>query len=91
MASRVPILLASPIEIQDVLQRDCAVFVPGGDHKAVATAIIELLHSPEARDRLREAGWQYAHDTHRWSAVVARFVELYGQLAQPNSAGALTE
>jgi glycosyltransferase involved in cell wall biosynthesis len=91
MASRIPILLASPIDVQDVLRHDCAVFVPCGDHGALATAIIELLHSREARERLREAGWRYAHDTHRWSAVVTRFVELYSRLAQPNPAATLEE
>jgi 1,4-alpha-glucan branching enzyme len=84
MASRVPILMASAMEVREVVPSDCAMFAPVGDHEALARAIIALLRSREARERLREAGWRYVYGRHRWSEVVGRFVELYRRLAQPN-------
>lgn len=91
MASRVPILMASPIEAQDVLPHDCAEFAPDGDHGALATAIVKLLNSRATKERLRDVGWRYAYHTHRWSAVIARFVDLYARLAEQNGARIVKE
>lgn len=55
--------------------------VPPGDEDALATAIEEVLSSPQARERLERSARALAAGPHSWDAVAARTLELYRALA----------
>jgi glycosyltransferase involved in cell wall biosynthesis len=58
-----------------------SVAVPVGDHQALASAIVELLHDRARRERVAAAAreWTLAHDAD-WTA--ARFEQLYAETAR---------
>jgi len=47
--------------------------VPGGDHKALAARLVEVLSDPERARTMGEAGRRFVERNHRWDDVVARY------------------
>ncbi|CAN5381898.1 glycosyltransferase family 4 protein [soil metagenome] len=58
---------------------DCALLVEPGDPEALASAIRDLLDSPDLRARLGSAGRQRALDRYSWTSVAQATVDAYGE------------
>jgi glycosyltransferase involved in cell wall biosynthesis len=57
------------------------------DVEATAQAFIRLFANAELRRRLGEAGRQRARETFDWAAIIPRYEDLWGQLAELRRAG----
>lgn len=47
--------------------------VPGGDHRALAARLVELLGDPARAKAMGESGRRFVEGNHRWDDVVGRF------------------
>src|ERR1017187_6096703 len=76
MASGTP-LVASDTGALPEVTGDAAVLVEPGDAEALATALRQLLDSPEERARLGAAAWQRVQERFTWTAVARATVQRY--------------
>lgn len=58
---------------------DCAILVEPGDAEALASALHELLESPERRALLGAAGRQRALDRYSWTSVAQATADVYSE------------
>ncbi|NRQ50128.1 glycosyltransferase family 4 protein [Aeromicrobium stalagmiti] len=79
MSCGTPVVASRAGALPEVVGDDgtCAVLVEPGDPEALASAIRDLLDSPETRERLGSAGRRRALDRYSWTSVAEATVAAY--------------
>ncbi|MCW2747623.1 MAG: glycosyl transferase family 1 [Nocardioidaceae bacterium] len=81
MACGTPVIASRAGALPEVVgpDGDCALLVEPGNAEALASAIRDLIDSPELRARLGAAGRQRALDRYSWASVAQATVDAYGE------------
>ena len=75
-------VVASDIEgYSEVVEPGTGVLVPPGDARALATALVDLLHDEPRRVALGAAARRVAEERYAWDKIVDRLLEIYEVLA----------
>ena len=79
MLARLPILIPDcALEIRDIVEdNECGLLVDSGDPASIASALTQLIKSPEQRAQMGARGRQAVMDKFNWEAEAKKLVELY--------------
>ena len=68
-----------------VEETDCGIVVPYGDHKALASSIIELYRDPARRKQMGVNGHQAVKERYNWERSARSLIEMYREMERKST------